>query len=106
MLHLALVQNLLSAVGAAPHLSRPNFPVPPRAFPARIQIAPLPFGEEALRHFAYLERPEDEPIDDAEAFAALAQAAPLPQLEEDQIGPIIVRLRDDQPPTARSRTGL
>ena len=26
MLHLALVQNLLSAVGAAPHLSRPNFP--------------------------------------------------------------------------------
>src|SRR5438132_11090959 len=26
MLHLALVQNLLSAIGAAPHLSRPNFP--------------------------------------------------------------------------------
>src|SRR6476620_7454451 len=32
MLHLALVQNLLTAVGASPHLSRPNFPVPPRAF--------------------------------------------------------------------------
>ena len=57
MLHLALVQNLLTAVGAGPHLSRPNFPVPPRAFPARIQIALLPFGEEALRHFAFLERP-------------------------------------------------
>ena len=27
MLHLALVQNLLSAVGAAPHLVRPNFPI-------------------------------------------------------------------------------
>src|SRR5690348_11479702 len=26
MLHLSLVQNLLSAIGAAPHLSRPNFP--------------------------------------------------------------------------------
>src|SRR5690348_14736437 len=26
MLHLALVHNLLSAVGAAPHLARPNFP--------------------------------------------------------------------------------
>src|SRR5436309_12434837 len=25
MLHLSLVQNLLSAIGAAPHLSRPNF---------------------------------------------------------------------------------
>ena len=28
MLHLALVQNLLSAIGAAPHLTRPNFPQP------------------------------------------------------------------------------
>ena len=34
MLHLALVQNLLTAVGAAPRLARPNFPVPPRSFPA------------------------------------------------------------------------
>ncbi len=75
MLHLALVQNLLTAVGAGPHLARPNFPVPPRAFPARIQIVLLPFGEEALRHFAFLERPEGEPIDDAEAFAALAGGA-------------------------------
>src|SRR6476620_6742830 len=70
MLHLALVQNLLTAVGASPHLSRPNFPVPPRAFPARIEIALLPFGEEALRHFACLERPEDDQdIQDAEMFA-------------------------------------
>src|SRR5258707_8378409 len=30
MLHLSLVQNLLSAIGAAPHLSRPNFPEPAR----------------------------------------------------------------------------
>ena len=29
MLHLALVHNLLSAIGAAPHLSRPNLPAPP-----------------------------------------------------------------------------
>src|SRR5215216_3087434 len=28
MLHLALVHNLLSAVGAAPHFARPNFPAP------------------------------------------------------------------------------
>ena len=28
MLHLALVHNLLSAIGAAPHLARPNFPAP------------------------------------------------------------------------------
>src|SRR3954452_14800011 len=89
MLHLALVQNLLTSVGAGPHLARPNFPVPPRAFPARIQIALLPFGEEALRHFAFLERPEGEPIDDAEQFAALARAQPLPDVDEDEIGPIV-----------------
>jgi ferritin-like protein len=37
MLHLALVQNVLSAIGAAPHLSRPNLPEPllPRRRPPR-----------------------------------------------------------------------
>ena len=90
MLHLALVQNLLTAVGAGPHLARPNFPVPPRAFPARIQIELLPFGEEALRHFAFLERPEGEPIDDAEAFRRdRRRAQPLPDVDEDEIGPIV-----------------
>src|ERR1700687_1412144 len=34
MLHLSLVQNLLAAIGAAPHLSRPNFPHPAIAYPA------------------------------------------------------------------------
>ena len=34
MLHLSLVQNLLSAIGAAPHLSRPNFPQPASHYPA------------------------------------------------------------------------
>src|ERR1700761_2758737 len=34
MLHLALVQNLLSAIGAAPHVSRPNFPQPASHYPA------------------------------------------------------------------------
>ena len=89
MLHMALVQNLLTAVGAGPHLARPNFPVPPRAFPARIQILLLPFGEQALRHFAFLERPEGEAIDDAEEIAAIERAQPIPDVDEDQIGPIV-----------------
>jgi hypothetical protein len=91
MLHLALVQNLLTAVGAAPVLGRPNFPLPPHAYPAGIQMALLPFGEASLRHFAYLERPEGMAIEDAEMFAALEKAAPLPPAEEDEIGP---RLQD------------
>jgi hypothetical protein len=87
MLHLALVQNLLTAVGAAPRLARPNFPVPPGAFPAEVQIALLPFGEAALRHFAFLERPEGVDMTDAEGFAALAKATELPHAEGDEIGP-------------------
>lgn len=87
MLHLAIVQNLLTAVGGAPRLARPNFPLSPRAYPAGIQMALLPFGETALRHFAYLERPEGVEMADAEAFAALDKAVALPPAVEDQIGP-------------------
>ena len=86
MLHLALVQNLLTAVGAAPRLARPNFPVPPRSFPAAVRMALIPFGEVGLRHFAYLERPEGFEMADAEEFAAIEKAVPLPIAEEDQIG--------------------
>ena len=57
MLHLALVHNLLSAIGAAPHLARPNLPAPASHYPAGVQLALLPFGEQALRHFMFLERP-------------------------------------------------
>src|SRR5690349_10368035 len=43
MLHLALVQNLLTAVGAAPRFARPNFPMPAYAFPAGVRIELVPF---------------------------------------------------------------
>lgn len=87
MLHLALVQNLLASVGAAPRLARPNVPLPPAAYPAGVRIAFLPFGETALRHFAFLERPEGVVMADAEGTAALAMAEELPHDEEDEIGP-------------------
>src|SRR5262249_59932471 len=58
MLHLALVQNLLTAIGAAPHLARPNLPAPARHYPAGVNLTLVPFGEPALRHFMFLERPE------------------------------------------------
>ncbi len=87
MLHLALVQNLLTAVGAAPRLARPNFPMPAYAYPAGVRIELLPFGEAALRHFAFLERPEGMDVEDAEGFEAIAQAVALPQDEHDEIVP-------------------
>jgi hypothetical protein len=77
MLHLALVQNLLSAIGAAPHLSRPNFPQPASHYPAGVHLTLLPFGEQALRHFMYLERPEGMALDDAEGMAAFNRSEPV-----------------------------
>src|SRR5438093_10901149 len=77
MLHLALATNILTAIGAAPHFERPNFPILSRCYPPDVQIALGPFGERALRHFMYLERPEGMPLEDAEGFAALGQMQPL-----------------------------
>lgn len=85
MLHLALVNNLLVALGAAPHFSRPNLPQRARHYPAGVQLALLPFGERALRHFLYLERPEGMALDDAEGFRALDVAQPL--MRPDEIAP-------------------
>jgi hypothetical protein len=86
MLHLALVQNLLSAIGSAPHFSRANLPAPAKHYPAGVRLALLPFGEEALRHFMFLERPEGMALRDAEGLdAALAEAAPV--IDEADIVP-------------------
>jgi hypothetical protein len=87
MLHLALVQNLLTAVGAAPRLARPNFPMPAYSYPAGVRIELLPFGEAALRHFAFLERPEGMDVEDAEGFEAIGEAVALPHDEPDEIVP-------------------
>jgi hypothetical protein len=59
MLHLASACNLLTAVGGAPQLRRPNFPTSPRAYPQVFELRLVPFGLEALDQFVFLERPED-----------------------------------------------
>jgi hypothetical protein len=89
MLHLALTANMLSALGASPHLSRPNLPQPARHYPASVRLVLLPFGEQALRHFMYLERPEGLDLDDAEGLDAVSGAVPV--MSEDEIVP---RLQD------------
>jgi len=68
MLHLSLVNNLLAAIGAAPHLWRPAFPVRPGHFPADAVMDLTPFGEAALDHFMFIERPEDIRIADGAGF--------------------------------------
>ena len=85
MLHLAINCNLVTSLGASPHLSRPNLPQPARHYPGGVRLALLPFGEQALRHFLFLERPEGMDIDDAEGLDAVDSAVPL--MGEEEIAP-------------------
>jgi CDGSH-type Zn-finger protein/uncharacterized Fe-S cluster protein YjdI len=68
MLHLALVNNLLASLGAAPHFSRPDFPIAQGHFPADVDLHLAPFSIETLRHFVYIERPEGIGIQEAKSF--------------------------------------
>jgi hypothetical protein len=70
MLHLALVQNLLAAIGAAPHLHRPNFPVAAGLYPAGVVLDLSRFDVDTLDHFIFIERPEEIALPDGEGFAA------------------------------------
>jgi hypothetical protein len=76
MLHLALVMNVMTAIGAAPSLSRPNFPRHSEYLPPGVEFALLPFGADSLTHFLYLERPEGMEQVDAVEFVP---AAPPPE---------------------------
>jgi CDGSH-type Zn-finger protein/truncated hemoglobin YjbI len=89
MLHLALVHNLLSAIGAAPHFGRPNLPAPAHHYPAGVNLTLVPFGEQALQHFIFLERPEgmayggapniDAPMHEAVPLMSERDIVPQPQ---------------------------
>jgi hypothetical protein len=85
MLHWAMVQNLLTAVGSAPYVSRPHMPHQARGYPPGVQVRLLPFGEAALQHFVYLERPEGIEGADAEGFQPAG--APLPAMGPEEIVP-------------------
>jgi CDGSH-type Zn-finger protein/uncharacterized Fe-S cluster protein YjdI len=68
MLHLCLVNNMLAALGSAPHLWKPEFPVRPGRFPADVVMKLMPFSAAALDHFLYIERPEGVAIPDGAGF--------------------------------------
>jgi hypothetical protein len=60
MAHLGTVCNLLSAIGGAPRLGRPNFPQPAGSYyPFDFRLTA--FGDEALQRFICFELPEGEP---------------------------------------------
>jgi CDGSH-type Zn-finger protein/uncharacterized Fe-S cluster protein YjdI len=75
MTHLALVNNLLLAVGGAPHFGRPNFPVAPGYHPSGLVATLRRFDRATLDHFVYLERPEGVDLDDSSPYAARTDAS-------------------------------
>ena len=84
MLHWSVVQNLLDAVGSAPYVSRPHMPHQAKGYPPGVQLRFLPFGERALRHFIFLERPQGLALEDADGFARVG-AAPAPMTPDEII---------------------
>jgi hypothetical protein len=91
MLHLALANNLLTAIGAIPFFGRGNFPQRARYYPPGVQLDLLPFGQDALQHFLFLERPEGMDLEDAPEFEVLA--IPKPSLDVDT-GGIVPQAQD------------
>jgi hypothetical protein len=85
MLHWAVVQNLLAAVGSAPFVSRPHLPHQAKGYPPGVQLRLLPFGETALQHFIYLERPEGFDDSDGAGFDAAGES--LGAMRPDEIVP-------------------
>jgi hypothetical protein len=76
MTHLALVNNMLVSIGSSPYFQHSNYPQPSRYFSPNIRLALVPFGEQALRHFLYLERPEGMAIEGVPGFEVLGDLNP------------------------------
>jgi CDGSH-type Zn-finger protein/uncharacterized Fe-S cluster protein YjdI len=73
MSHLALACNLTAAIGAGPHLSRPNFPIPPGYHPSGVVAELAGFSPATLDHFIFLERPEGKELTDSSEFVHPAE---------------------------------
>ena len=85
MLHLALVFNVMTSIGAAPILTRPNFPRGSDDLPGGVQFRLLPFGTGSLTHFLYLERPEGMERVDAAGFEP--RIPPREPIRSDEVMP-------------------
>ena len=68
MEHLGLVCNLLTAIGEAPTLRRPDFPLGPRYYDLGIPCLLEPFGLPALERFIGFEAPETVSGEDLARF--------------------------------------
>ena len=72
MVHLGSACNLLTAVGGAPQLRRPNLPTSPKAYGSIFQLSLAPFGMHALQQFIAIELPMSLMAPEAPSTAPLA----------------------------------
>lgn len=92
MMHLALVTNLLTALGGTPHFDRPNFPQRSLYAP-ELQLALTPFNERTLERFLYFERPEG--MDIAQLARDFDVSGPRIPAVAAMTGPLIVPAPQD-----------
>ena len=83
MAHLTLASNMLTAIGAAPQLRRPNFPAGSGYYPEGFALVATPFNEETLQHFLFIERPEGMAMDDGAVYRSPGQPHPDPVVSSD-----------------------
>jgi hypothetical protein len=88
MLHLALANNLLTAIGGAPHFRRPNFPQEGRYYPKDFRFTLTPFSEATIQHFIFMERPEGMELDDPDLFGGALPLA-MPRVV-NEVGPDVI----------------
>ena len=84
MIHLALANNLLAALGGAPRLGRHNLPQRSPYAP-EIQLALAPFSEQTLQRFLHIEQPEG--MDISTIAGQLEEAGPPPPTST---GPLVL----------------
>ena len=89
MEHLGLVCNLLTAIGEAPTLRRPDFPLGPRYYDLGIPCLLEPFGLPALERFIGFEAPEQASGEDLARFARTG----LPTLATSSIAALYGEIR-------------
>lgn len=92
MEHLGFVNNLLTAVGGAPHFWRPNLPQPAGIYGTGVPMSLEPLSPASLRRYVQFEKPCDvppEPPGDPGVADPAPVAVPWNDLEE-----LYARIRD------------
>jgi len=85
MLHLAQLANLLTAIGGAPHVTRPTFPAPVATEPFGVRFALEPLSHATLDRLATDERAGD--ASGGDVYAAIAAGVRAVAAEDLFIGP-------------------